>query len=356
LQTGGGPTGDRGKPTDPDLLDEDALTKKEIDQGPAYFQLQHMLDTRLADAERYPLKLRNLVVMDLDKAKGPVGFTPGQRRPENEVKPLTYAAITNESLYAPELAPDHYEEWEAKAMYIDPAGGGQNGDETVAVVVYFLAGRIFVMEMRAFPGGVRDDVYEELTKMCYEWDLKDIQIEQNYGNGAFAQGWRSFVLNVWNKKDLQQYVNGSYTLPVIQDIWETGQKEIRIADTLEPVMARRELIIDRGVLLYDANSTQRYAAEQRNVYQLLWQIARLTRDKGALRHDDRVDALAGAVRIFVDRMAVDQERRLKDKTREENMQMFTTWENMGFNLNNTGPKKKGTKHRFKNAIKHRRTN
>src|SRR5690606_37885058 len=57
LGTGGGPTGDRGQPTDPVLLDEDTLTKKEIDQGPAYFDLQHMLSTKLSDQDRYPLKL-----------------------------------------------------------------------------------------------------------------------------------------------------------------------------------------------------------------------------------------------------------------------------------------------------------
>ena len=39
LQSGGGPTGDRGKPTDPDLLNEADLTKKETDQGKAHFQL-----------------------------------------------------------------------------------------------------------------------------------------------------------------------------------------------------------------------------------------------------------------------------------------------------------------------------
>lgn len=44
---------DRGQPTDPMLLDEGTLTAKEIDQGAAYFQLQHMLDnlTHLLEPE-----------------------------------------------------------------------------------------------------------------------------------------------------------------------------------------------------------------------------------------------------------------------------------------------------------------
>ena len=56
LRTGGGPLGDRGKPTDPGMMSEVQLTKKEVDQGRSYFNLQHMLDTALSDSDRYPLK------------------------------------------------------------------------------------------------------------------------------------------------------------------------------------------------------------------------------------------------------------------------------------------------------------
>ncbi|QXP44056.1 terminase large subunit, partial [Stappia phage SI01] len=67
LATGGGPLGDRGQPTDPVLLDDAALSKKELDQGSAYFQLQHMLNTSLSDAERFPLKLANLRITAFDR-------------------------------------------------------------------------------------------------------------------------------------------------------------------------------------------------------------------------------------------------------------------------------------------------
>jgi hypothetical protein len=63
LAFGGGMLGDQGQPIDSVLMDEGVLQKKELDQGTSYFQLQHMLNTKLVDALRYPLKLEQLVVM-----------------------------------------------------------------------------------------------------------------------------------------------------------------------------------------------------------------------------------------------------------------------------------------------------
>ena len=77
-QIGGGVDGSRGKATDPVLLGEDALTSKELDQGSAYFNLQHMLNTELSDELRHPLKAKNLVVMSfgIDKAPGEITWMP----------------------------------------------------------------------------------------------------------------------------------------------------------------------------------------------------------------------------------------------------------------------------------------
>ncbi len=63
LATGGGLLGDQGMPIDPMIMPEDQLQKKETDQGTPYFQLQHMLNTTLSDAMRFPLKPQLLTVI-----------------------------------------------------------------------------------------------------------------------------------------------------------------------------------------------------------------------------------------------------------------------------------------------------
>ncbi len=45
-----------GTATDPRRFSDDDLLERELSYGRAGFQLQFMLDTRLSDAERYPLK------------------------------------------------------------------------------------------------------------------------------------------------------------------------------------------------------------------------------------------------------------------------------------------------------------
>ena len=47
-------------------------------------------------------------------------------------------------------------------------------------------------------------------------------------------------------------------------------------------------------------------------YQLFYQMTRLTRDRGSLRNDDRLDALSIAVAYWVEQMAVDSETQLND--------------------------------------------
>jgi hypothetical protein len=76
------------------------------------------------------------------------------------------------------------------------------------------------------------------------------------------------------------------------------QKEKRIIATLEPVMNQHRLIVAEEVI--------RNEKEHDPPRQLLYQLSRLTSDRNSLRHDDRVDALAGAVAYWTERMRVDQ--------------------------------------------------
>jgi hypothetical protein len=44
------------------------------------------------------------------------------------------------------------------------------------------------------------------------------------------------------------------------------------------------------------------------VYCGFYQLTRLTRDRGSLRHDDRIDCLAEAVGYWQDQLRIDQDR------------------------------------------------
>ena len=93
----------------------------------------------------------------------------------------------------------------------------------------------------------------------------------------------------------------------VEEVRSTTQKERRIIDILEPVMMQHRLIIDPKVINDDYNSTKEYVAEDSLRKMLLYQMTRITRDRGSLRHDDRVDALAMAVGYWVEQMSADQQ-------------------------------------------------
>ena len=104
----------------------------------------------------------------------------------------------------------------------------------------------------------------------------------------------------------------------MSEVRHNKQKERRIIDVLEPVMNQHRLVMDKKVIQKDFDSCQHLPPEQALRYQLMYQLTRLTADRGALTNDDRLDALAMACQYWVDAMAQDVEVRMGVR-REEMM-------------------------------------
>jgi hypothetical protein len=289
LRSGGGPIGDRGQAVDPVLLPEDVLTKKEIDQGAAYFQLQHMLDTRLSDADRFPLKSKKLIFMQVAQQTAPLEVFVQHSDRTLITLPADWP-VNDEYYRAAEFGREHVG-FSGCHMYVDPAGGGQNGDETAYAITKFLAGRVYVVAIGSVPGGLGEDSLDALTAVAVKWQPNKIDIEKNFGNGALS--------SVWTPRLLREY------RCEIEDVWESGQKELRIIDVLEPVIGSGRLVMCESLIESDWQQCQKYPLEKRASYSLFYQISRITRDKDSLRHDDRIDALTGSVRHWVQALKQD---------------------------------------------------
>lgn len=103
---------------------------------------------------------------------------------------------------------------------------------------------------------------------------------------------------------------------MIEEIKHSRQKELRICDTLEPVMQAHKLVIDPKVVDSDYKTIQHYGHDVQQQYSFIYQMTRITREKGALNHDDRLDALAMAVAYWVEHMAVNVDESIKDRRAE----------------------------------------
>ena len=287
LMVGGGIAGDQGQPTDPVLLGEELLQKKQGDQGIAYFQLQHMLNTRLTDAMRFPLKLRNVMLIPLGShdSKYPLEVTRSLDQIQHSMNGSTIS-------FAKHIAGNDYAKLQGMIMYIDPAGGGKNGDETGYAVTGFLNGTIYAFEVSGVRGGYEDTALFGLIDVAKKYKVQKIIIEQNFGYGAL-------------KAALLKAMHGRYECAV-EDDYVHGQKERRIIDTLEPVISRGALVFNASMVEHDASTVQRYPLERRKSYSLFNQIDKISYERDCLGHDDRLDALEGAVRHWQTYIAIDQ--------------------------------------------------
>jgi hypothetical protein len=160
---------------------------------------------------------------------------------------------------------------------------------------------LYLHKLKGLQGGYSEDVLTEIAKLAKQYKATNIIVEANFGDGMFTQ--------------LLQPVLGKIYQTGIEEVKHSIQKEKRIIDTLEPVMNQHRLVIDPSVILDDYQSCQHLPPEQRMKYMLMYQLTRITRDKGALAHDDRLDTLAIGVNYFVEMMNLnaDDEMRIAEE-------------------------------------------
>ena len=130
------------------------------------------------------------------------------------------------------------------------------------------------------------------------------------------------ICELFNRHIIQQQAGFS-----TEEIRASVRKEERIIDTLEPVMNQHKLIIDPKVWEYDYSSNPDAPPEKRLEYMLGYQMSRMCREKGATRHDDRIDALSQGVQWFIDSLAQSAFQAQKVRKNEEWMAMLDAFDN-----------------------------
>lgn len=299
LMTGHGMDGKQGAATDTYLTD-DILLKKEVAQGQAFFQLQHMLLTALTDAMRFPLKTENLIALRLDGVNLPMTVV----RSMNELHMRQWSVDGRTFLTSVALTVStETSKAQARIMYVDPAGGGLNGDETGYAVVDLLNSNLFIQDVGGIPGGHDPDKMAALAKKVVQWRPSLVKIEKNMGFGLFREVFQPVLKQACDAAGVP--------CPAIDDDLVVGQKETRIINTVEPVLGRGSLIINEEVLARESDSIATHDMRVRITYSFLFQLATLTRDKNSLKHDDRLDAVEGAIRHFAAALAVDQTKAIE---------------------------------------------
>jgi hypothetical protein len=291
--------GKEGDPTDPRRFNALDLMEREASYGRTGFALQFMLDSTLSDADRYPLKLADLIVLGLNPESAPEKPVWAANI-SNIVKDIPCVGFNGDRYYGPMDIQGKWIPYEGGIMAIDPSGRGDN--ETAYAVVKMLNGFLYVTAAGGLKGGYAEDTMNKLVNIAKFNAVNQIIVESNFGDGMFTELLKPYLMK---------------TYPcTVEEVRHNIQKERRIVDTLEPVMNQHRLVLDIGVIRDDYESTKRYATEKSLQYSLMWQLSRMTRAKGALAYDDRIDVLSMAVAFWSERMAQDVNRKMANRKAE----------------------------------------
>jgi len=287
--------------TDPDRFDNDDLIEREASMGRSNFMLQFMLDTSLSDAEKFPLKMADLVVTSVNPTKAPESIV-WCSDPANVIKDAPTVGLPGDYFYSPMQLQGEWSPYTETICSLDPSGRGS--DETAASYLSQKNGFIYLHEMRAYKDGYTDSTLLDVLKGCKKYGVTKLVIETNFGDGIVAELFRKHLINTKQAID-------------IEEVRANVRKEDRIIDSLEPVLNQHRLICDRSVIDWDYNSNKDAAPEARLLYMLFYQMSRMCREKGAVKHDDRLDCLAQGVKYFTDALAISADEVIKQRHRDE---------------------------------------
>jgi len=290
-----------GECTDPDRFDNEDLLEREAAMGKSNFMLQFQLDTTLSDAEKFPLKVADLIITSVNPSQAPENII-WCSDPQNVIKDLPTVGLPGDYFYSPMQLQGEWSEYTETICAVDPSGRGT--DETAACYLSQKNGLIYLHEMRAYRDGYSDNTLLNILEGCSKYNASTLVVETNFGDGIVSELF---------KKHIQQTKQNI----LIDEVRANVRKEDRIIDSLEPVLNQHRLVVDRGVINWDYNSNPESPPENRLLYMLFYQMSRMCRMKYAVKHDDRIDCLAMGVKYFTDALSISAQEQIKLRKTQE---------------------------------------
>ena len=318
---------DKWQVTDPDRFDDEDLIEREAAMGRSNFMLQFMLDTSLSDAEKFPLKCADLIVTSVNPTEAPDHIV-WCSDPANVIKDLPTVGLPGDYFYSPMSISGEWNPYTETICSVDPSGRGS--DETAAAYISQHNGFLYLHDMRAYRDGYSDRTLLDILKGCKKFNVTKLLIETNFGDGVIGELFKKHLQTTKMNID-------------VEEVRANVRKEDRIIDALEPIMNQHRLVVDRKIIEWDFKSNPDAAPEERLLYMLFYQMSRMCREKGAVKHDDRLDCLAQGVKWYTDAMSISDYEMAKQHKREDwsdLMEAFlddpvqaTNHLALGFNLN-----------------------
>ncbi|MDG4856439.1 phage terminase large subunit [Mesorhizobium sp. WSM4982] len=292
-----------GHSTMPNRFTDADLEGRRAAMGNSEFRLQFMLDLTGTLLDKFPLRLKDLVVMDLDQKMGPDSVIWGTSNPIRDLTPMGH---DGDFYYGPVEAQQRVMvPYQEVVGMID--GSGRGTDETALSIVGYINGWLFFLHLFASTDGYSPDTLRAIASACVRFNVGLLRLEANFGDGMFTALLQPVLLEAWktanSKRPPDQH--GGTRIEEVQSS-NRAQKEKRILSVLEPVTQQHRLVVSRRVIEDDRASLEKIEGEEtRHRYAWGYQYTHLTRERDSLAHDDRLESLAGACAYFAPKLGVD---------------------------------------------------
>lgn len=280
-----------GTSTMPERFSEADIMQRRREWGNVEFDRQFKLFLDAGVGLGNPLKMRDLIIMELGSGpqEGVEFLLPSEVRfaatPDCRLEGIEVDALTGDSqLYGPSKV-DFWVKPEVRVCVVDPSGTGE--DETTWSIGAELLGMVFLLWQGASVEGHTDDTLNAIAKDCKRWGVQVIKVESNFGQEMFGQLLQPACAEI------------GYYPEIINEPAPQQQKEVRIVNDLEPVLSTHRAVVNAEVLRQDFHVEYPHVeAGKRRYYRLTYQLSRMTKAKGAVKHDDRVEGFSGLCHHF----------------------------------------------------------
>ena len=111
--------------TDPDRFSEDDLLEREAAMGRSNYMLQFQLDTSLSDADKFPLKMADLVVTSVNPTTAPDNVVWCSDS-ANVIKDAPTVGLPGDYFYSPMKLQGEWGPYDETICSVDPSGRGSD--------------------------------------------------------------------------------------------------------------------------------------------------------------------------------------------------------------------------------------
>lgn len=280
-----------GTSTEPTRFNERDIEQRKLAWGTIEFDRQFKMWLDADAGKGNPLKLRDLIVLDLSQPSkaNPTLLLPSKlihsNLAQHRIPDLSLDSLSGDAyVYGPAEA-DVWVPAEETICFVDPSGVGK--DETTWTILAGCASRAFLCHQGASTEGYEDETLKAIAQDCYNWGVQIVKVETNFGQGMFGKLLQPHLTLLGLQAQIEEVRVGKMS------------KEQRMVSVSTPVLTGHRLVVNTEVLRKDWTIDYPHVeAAKRRFYRLTYQLTRLTKNKGALAKDDRIDGLSSGLSHF----------------------------------------------------------